>query len=223
MRLRACLHVVLFGFITGEIGRDADVWRVVDGVSTQVKYLSIVTAGPGIVNMSGWQSGWRAVRGAAVLPGRGCQAIIVVTSNIGGSGWHQPRAWHHITRHNHHNANLITIHERNFRYDRALGLKSNVINRGSVRCFLIISVTIMNCFNAVNVVLVSWDQLQVESTLETNQWSSVAWSWWRRLSSVWHAAQTTGHWSILRKLTQELIPNIFTSGWPQFVIKSDVN
>ena len=103
------------------------------------------------------------------------------------------------------------------------GLKSNIINRGSVRCFLIISVTIMNCFNAVNVVLVSWDQLQVGSTLETNQWSSVAWSWWRRPSSVWHAAQTTGHWSILRKLSQELIPNMFTSGWPQFVIKSDVN
>ena len=71
------------------------------------------------------------------------------------------------------------------------------------RCFLIISVTIMNCFNVVNVVLVSWDQLpgpgELRSTLETNQWSSGAWSGWRHPSSAKHTAQTTGHGEHLEK------------------------
>ena len=205
MRLRACLHVLLFEFITGEIGRGADVWRVLDGVSTQVKYLGIVTAGPVIVNMSGWQSGWRGLTGAGPAPGapreaacQRCQAIILVTvTSAPGPDHASP-----VTNIRAAMTNWLwsTSGETLQHWGWNLIIEEQDCVR---RCFLIISVTIMNCFNVVNVVLVSWDQLpgpgELRSTLETNQWSSGAWSGWRHPQSAKHTAQTTGHGEHLEK------------------------
>ena len=224
MRLRG-LHDLLFEFITGEIGRGADVWRVLDGVSTQVKYLGIVTARAGHcqhVRMTIWMT--RAHRSRPRSRGAPWGGVSDMSGHHPGHSDISPGPWPCITRHKHQgwSPDYDPHQEKLYSNMRVKSNKRSVCVR---RCFLIISVTIMNCFNVVNVVLVSWDQLpgpgELRSTLETNQWSSRAWSGWRHLPSAKHTAQTTGHGE--RASWENLIQNIFTSGWPQFVIKSDVN
>ena len=159
MRLRACLHDLLFEFITGEIGRGADVWRVLDGVSTQVKYLGIVTARAGHcqhVRMTIWMT--RTHRSRPRSRGAPWGGVSDMSGHHPGHCDISPGPWPCITRHKHQgwSPDYDPHQEKLYSNMRVKSNKRSVCVR---RCFLIISVTIMNCFNVVNVVLVSWDQL----------------------------------------------------------------